>query len=141
MHPHARLNEQKILFYFPCQSTVSTYYRVVVMVQLSFILVFGPSRSALSCESRASKASGTPFSRDRVSPNKIIKETWGKSIVMVNNSSKVSIDYDDEVTTGTRWLSIPVGRIWTCEHSLNGKEFPCAFGIESWTPQPLYKCN
>ena len=86
------------------------------MVQVSFIIAFGPSRSEVSHESGASKASGTAFSRDSVGPNKITKETWD------NNSSKIPVDYDDEVNTGTRWPCISVGRTWTCEHSLNGKE-------------------
>ena len=54
------------------------------LLQVSFIILFWPSRSAVSCESGASKASGTgsvplaPLSRDRVGPNKITDETWGK---------------------------------------------------------------
>ena len=60
------------------------------LLQVSFVILFGPSRSAVTCESGASKASGTgservplgPHSRDRVGPNKITDEPWGKSILM-----------------------------------------------------------
>ena len=56
------------------------------MLQVSFVILFGPSRSAVSCKSGASKASGTgsepsrheKAGSDRVGPNKITDETWGK---------------------------------------------------------------
>ena len=62
--------------------------KVLDLLQVSLNILFWPSRSASSCESGASKASGTgskqpfplaPLSRNRVGPNKIMDETWSKS--------------------------------------------------------------
>ena len=47
--------------------------------QFSFVILFGSSWSAVSCESGATEASG--LGCERVGPNKIADETWGKSII------------------------------------------------------------
>ena len=51
------------------------------LLQLSFVILFWPSWSAVSCDSEAQHIA--PLSRDRVGPNKVTNETWGRSDTLI----------------------------------------------------------